>query len=293
MWKGRIIGALIGFFLLNIIGAIIGGLIGYYYFDKPRIQASYAGGSVNNAQLIPSLFRLMGYVARGAGRVNEQHIQIVEQFMNLMQLSPDLRQVAIEAFNQGKDPAFNVNAELARLRELTAANTMTRSSVLEVLVQVALSDEQLSDEEHRRLLDIAEGLGVSRSAMEQLIRLRFTEMRFARARAQGGYSQGGYSQSGYGQGGYSQGGYQEQGESGGQYQQQTSADELKQAYELLGVKETDSFEVIKKAHKRLMLKYHPDRLASQGLSPEMVRVYTQKAQNIQAAFDLIKKHLGK
>ena len=41
-----------------------------------------------------------------------------------------------------------------------------------------------------------------------------------------------------------------------------------------------------------MLKYHPDRLASQGLPPEMVRLYTQKAQDIQAAFDLIKKARG-
>ena len=52
------------------------------------------------------------------------------------------------------------------------------------------------------------------------------------------------------------------------------------------------FEEIKKNHKRLMLKYHPDRLASQGLPPEMVRLYTQKAQDIQAAFDLIKKARG-
>ena len=49
---------------------------------------------------------------------------------------------------------------------------------------------------------------------------------------------------------------------------------------------------VKKAHKRLMLKYHPDRLASQGLTPEMIKLYTEKAKDIQAAFDLIKKERG-
>ena len=42
-----------------------------------------------------------------------------------------------------------------------------------------------------------------------------------------------------------------------------------------------------------MLKYHPDRLAAQGIPPEMVNLYTQKAQDIQAAFALVKKARGK
>ena len=48
-------------------------------------------------------------------------------------------------------------------------------------------------------------------------------------------------------------------------------------------------EEVKRAHKRLMLKYHPDRLASQGLPPEMIKLYSQKAQDIQAAYNLIKE----
>ena len=72
-----------------------------------------------------------------------------------------------------------------------------------------------------------------------------------------------------------------------------SSSDLDNAYQILGVTKDTSWEDIRRAHKKLMLKYHPDRLASQGLPPEMVSMYTQKAQDIQAAFALIKRHLGK
>ncbi|MCR5536383.1 MAG: DnaJ domain-containing protein, partial [Succinivibrio sp.] len=118
--------------------------------------------------------------------------------------------------------------------------------------------------------------GVSRSAMDNLIRVRMAEMRFSN------YYQGGYSE----QSSYSGDEQQDK------YTERVEEDKLAAAYQILGVDKDTPFEEIKKAHKRLMLKYHPDRLASQGLSQEMVNMYTEKAKDIQAAFDLIKKQRG-
>jgi DnaJ like chaperone protein len=42
-----------------------------------------------------------------------------------------------------------------------------------------------------------------------------------------------------------------------------------------------------------MSQYHPDKLIAQGVPEDMVRLGTEKAQEIQAAYDLIVKSRGR
>ena len=81
---------------------------------------------------------------------------------------------------------------------------------------------------------------------------------------------------------------------GGQYQgyqqgsQRASIDELGNAYQALGVTSSESDREIKKAYRKLMSQHHPDKLIAQGVPEDMIKVGTEKAQEIQAAYDLIK-----
>ena len=122
-WKGRIIGTIVGLLLLNIIGAIIGYAIGWFYFDKKRIMAerqsqaadaafSFRSNTAQSQELIRLTFCLMGYVARGAGRINEAQIERAKMFMRTMQLDAAATQRAIEAFNYGKSERFPLDSEL-------------------------------------------------------------------------------------------------------------------------------------------------------------------------------------
>ena len=88
--------------------------------------------------------------------------------------------------------------------------------------------------------------------------------------------------------------------SGGSYQQgqaggmgsYSSAGALKAAYQALGVKKDNTDAEIKKAYRRLVREYHPDKLMGQGLPENMIKEATERSQEIQTAYDLIKKTRG-
>jgi hypothetical protein len=46
---------------------------------------------------------------------------------------------------------------------------------------------------------------------------------------------------------------------------------------------------IKRAYRKLMSQYHPDKLTGQGLPDDMIAMATEKTKEIQLAYDLIQK----
>jgi DnaJ like chaperone protein len=62
------------------------------------------------------------------------------------------------------------------------------------------------------------------------------------------------------------------------------------AYKLLGVSESDEMSVIKKAYRKLIREYHPDIIKSQGKDEAYMQEATAKTQEINQAYEMIKKH---
>lgn len=67
---------------------------------------------------------------------------------------------------------------------------------------------------------------------------------------------------------------------------------LSQAYELLGVSADVSDDLLKKAYRSLVREHHPDIIKSQGASEEYLKAATEKVQEINAAYEMIKKARG-
>jgi len=65
----------------------------------------------------------------------------------------------------------------------------------------------------------------------------------------------------------------------------------KSAYDLLEVKKSDSWEDIKRAYKRKMSQYHPDKV--EQMAPEFKKVAKEKATELNKAFEQIRKEKGK
>lgn len=304
---GTILGFLLGFiFGHNIVVAVVCALIGYFVFDKPRLEKNekrqkayndFSKGANYNLALVDITFSFMGYIARGAGRINEEHIGSAYSVMEMMQLDENARKTAMTAFNAGKQPDFNIDAKVAELKAIIGDNDAFVDYILEIQIQVALSDGVLAKQEHDRLIILAASLGVSVQSMERLITIRYSEMMFSQRFRNSGYDYQQSSQENYQndrnssyESGYGKGNSEDESRFyNGNYSSQSKLDA---AYKVLGIEKSASDDEVKKAHRRMMLKYHPDRLASQGLTEEMIRMYTEKAKDIQAAFDTIKKERG-
>jgi DnaJ like chaperone protein len=71
--------------------------------------------------------------------------------------------------------------------------------------------------------------------------------------------------------------------------QANSAEALDGAYKALGVTKDSTDAEIKRAHRKLMSQYHPDKLMGQGVPEDMIAMATEQAKEIQLAYDLIKK----
>ncbi|MDP6190123.1 MAG: DnaJ domain-containing protein, partial [Gammaproteobacteria bacterium] len=70
---------------------------------------------------------------------------------------------------------------------------------------------------------------------------------------------------------------------------QPHAHDIAQAYGVLGVAAECDNKTLKQAYRRLMSQHHPDKLVAQGLPDEMMQLAKEKTQEIQAAYDVVKR----
>lgn len=268
---GKLLGGIFGFGWGGILGAIIGALIGHQ-FDKALSRnlsgSGFGGAASNQAQIQQAFFRMtfltMGKLAKADGQVSRDEIEWAEFVMSRMNLTADMRQQAMKLFSEGKAEGFDLEGELAAFRQVVGRHATVVQMFLEIQIQAAYADGEVSSAENALLKNICAQLGISAMRFEAIHQRIKAERAFA------------------GQGGFHQ-------QAGGQ-PQYTPADKLKEAYKVIGVEASASDAELKKAYRRLMSQHHPDKLVAKGLPEEMMRIAKEKTQEIQAAYDLIKQH---
>jgi len=67
---------------------------------------------------------------------------------------------------------------------------------------------------------------------------------------------------------------------------------LEQAYSILGLNQNASESEVKKAYRSLAKKYHPDILNANNVSESELKAGVEKFRQINAAYEIIKAHLG-
>ena len=250
-----------GFISFKLSGGLIGQLSGF-----GNVGGITGIKTEKQSVFFKTAFSLMGTLAKADGRVSEQEIKHVENFMTQLNMSVTHRKQAINHFKEGSKSDFKVGSLLQKFNQVTATSPNLKQMLMVYLFRVALADGQLHPKELELLREVASQVGYSEQAFEQFMAMLQGQDQFAG----GGYHQGGSA----GMGSY------------------TSASAIDSAYQALGVSKDDSDAEIKKSYRRLVREYHPDKLMGQGLPEAMIKEATERSQEIQTAYDLIKKSRG-
>lgn len=250
---GGVIGLFAGGFGGLIVGAALGYGVGHFMM---RVLLPRGLGAIQE-QFLQSTFAVMGALCKADGQVSQDEIRVAEQFFDRFGLSDEQREAARSAFNRGKEDGFDLADEVEGLRGLVRGNGPLLQLFLQVQLSAIAADGVLHEAEREMLLRVARLLGLSELDVKRLeATLR-------------GASAGGAGVGGRGA---------------------TDGKTLQDAYTTLGVEAEASDAEVKKAYRRLMSKYHPDKLASSGMPDNMRSAAEERVREIRKAYDLIKEH---
>lgn len=267
-WWGKLAGGAFGFMLGGPLGALLGAVLGHN-LDKglgglPHDEG-LAPGERERVQtaFFTATFSVMGCIAKADGQVSKDEIALAKAVMNEMDLDGEMRQAAINLFNQGKEDDFPLDDVLDQFRrECHRRNTLIQMFI-EIQLQAAYADGRLDVAEERLLLQICKTLGIPEFVFRRLERMIQAEGRF------GGRSAGGRRAA-----------------------QPASGPTLQDAYAILNVSQDTSDAEVKKAYRRLLSQHHPDKLVSKGLPEEMMKMASQKTHEIRKAYEKVKESRG-
>ena len=253
---GKIIGGVLGLFRGGLLGALFGVLVGHFI---DRFFANLGGARDTRELFFRTLFATLGHVNKADGRVTQAEIQAAESLMARLSLTPEERQLAIRYFNEGKQAEYPLEKHLREFAQRTMMRHDLRLMLMEILLEAASSDGVISAAEQSVLLRAARSLHIPPEA--------FTAMWTA---------------------------YQGPGaQAGGR--RRTSAQQsqpLDQAYAALGIDENASDSEVKRAYRKLVGQYHPDKLVSRGLPEEMMELARNRVREINTAYDRVKQARG-
>lgn len=271
------------------VGGPIGGIIGYFIgysisssFKKdenaprigesPRRRGPYRNtGSSSDVHV--ALLVLIAAVMKADGQVKRSELDYVKRFLvgnygehrakEMLHLLRDIVNRDI--------PVHDVCQQIKVNTDYT-----TRYHMVDFLCGIAGVDGDFDRSEHRVIRTIVVGLGISAADFASI---------YARHTTSSNSSRGGYSG-----GSYSGGSYSGSGQRRSSNQSYSQADTIGDPYKVLGIQSSATDDEVKKAYRRLAMKYHPDRVETLG--DDIKRNAEEQFKKINEAYETICRARG-
>jgi DnaJ like chaperone protein len=260
-------------FIFALIGSSIGSGIGARVYRDNRQQSGstgwFAGWGYNAASdgpvFMETLFSMLGRLAAADGKVSPEEERVFRSVVvNELRIGdPASIQTAMDLFRKASTGSTPMG-EYARRASATFRN---RPQMLEmmliIMIRVAAAEGGLHPEEDRLMKEVVSIFGFRPGSYETL------KARYGLAGAAG--SDGSRTGRSYA-GGYSS--------------------SLSSSYEVLGVPGDAPESEVRKAYRKKVAEYHPDKIAAKGLPPEFTEFANRKFQDIQQAWEKIREAKG-
>lgn len=254
----------LGWSLMGPIGGIIGYLIGNSFENKSQKASAFVGGDstgertshryVNTGStndLSMALLVLMAAVMKADSVVKKSELEYVKRFLNSNFEHEQAQQLLLMLRDIQKQD-FDLGDVCRQIKYNT--DYSTRYQMLDFLFGIGGSDGDLSQPEVNVLTRMATYLGINKG----------DQLSIHARHVSGSYKGGGASSS--------------------------SSKSNKDPYKVLGLDSDASDDEIKKAYRRLAMKYHPDKV--EGLGEEMKKNAEAQFREINEAYETLKSVRG-
>ncbi len=282
----------LGFLLGHALGGPLGGVIGAVlasYFSKDENEEGASSARPGNGRggtpprrpgqrrphpadetaremlFLGTAAAILAKLAKADGRVSREEIASAEAAFTRLGISGEKRNYCVNVFRQAKDDAHTIY-EYADAFAEAQPNEEIRVIFYDLLWDLAAADGHLAREEKTMLRFLPRHLGISTA-------LFFAQ--YARRVSDAG------SEAGRGRS-----------RSDSKRRQDAPPDpanELAEAYALLGCAPTVTDAELKKAYREKAKKLHPDEMMARGLPPELVKKANDEMARVNAAYDRIRK----
>lgn len=235
-------------------------IIGFYYLTSGfrKAQSSYKNNhfsNISSQNSVRNLVALVAKVAKSDGVVNSIEADMISEILSDFSVRYKInRDILKSVYNTEKNRLDNAYNLAMEYRLQTGLNSQEAVNIIIFLLNLAYIDGEFSLPERKIITEIASGLGIDNETKNSIFS-KFEAEFNARF---------------------------------------TSFDNTnkKSPYEILGVNENASFEEVKKQYRLLVKQNHPDVLMGQGASKSVVSEATKKLQEINDAYDRLRKQKG-
>uniref|UniRef100_UPI004047D978 DnaJ domain-containing protein n=1 Tax=Aliarcobacter sp. TaxID=2321116 RepID=UPI004047D978 len=203
------------------------------------------------------LVALMAKVAKADGKVCELEAELLKHTFNDIsshfENNEEIREKLKYLYAEEKKSFDNMIVICQKLYTLTKNDYTKRLKIMEYLLNLAFIDKEFSNTEKMITEDISKALKIKIEDFERLI-----------STFEAFYAQ----------------------------QATNKAISIEKAYEVLNSSTNDDNATLKKNYRNLVKKHHPDIISGQGASQNIIDEATKKLQEINEAYEIIKKDRG-